>query len=262
MTKSTEDAKRKAQEDFEAWKKASSNNATSETRAQKSSSTAPSDVTDVTESSPSPKGPSERSRALREFTQSVGSKTKAVTVGTLAAVKEKLPSKARPEENTNMPSGDVPVTPEAESTEEAVTVNAEPAQPGAFSTAWARMKDVFTRRKKTVILSGIGALLLIFVVIFITRFEFVTTAQGIETTLGSSENRLVLIDTSAEAQREDLVVAVLPGQTPDAGQQLLMGSVFSMNDQTFALYDGEVIWQIPLQDVKGVVVFAEATEMP
>lgn len=262
MTKSTEDTKRKAQENFEAWKKASSNDATSETRAQKNSSTATSDVTDVTGSSASPKGASDKSRALREFTKSVGSKTKSVTVGTLAAVKEKLPSKARPELNEDVPSDDVPVTPEAEPTEEAVSVNAEPTKPGVFSTAWAWTKDVFTRRKKTVIVSGIGALLVIFVVIFITRFEFVTTAQGIETTLGSSENRLVLIDTSAEAKPEDLVVAVLPGQTPDAGQQLLMGSVFSMNDQTFALYDGEVIWQIPLQDVKGVVVFAEATELP
>jgi hypothetical protein len=60
------------------------------------------------------------------------------------------------------------------------------------------------------------------------------------------------------AQPEDLVVALLPG-----GQGLLiMGSVFSVNDQSYALYDGEVIWQIPLADIKGVVMFANATQIP
>jgi hypothetical protein len=41
-----------------------------------------------------------------------------------------------------------------------------------------------------------------------------------------------------------------------------MGSVFSVNDQSYALYDGEVIWQIPLADIKGVVMFADATQIP
>jgi hypothetical protein len=54
------------------------------------------------------------------------------------------------------------------------------------------------------------------------------------------------------------VVALLPG-----GQGfLIMGSVFSVNDQSYALYDGEVIWQIPLADIKGVVMFADATQIP
>jgi hypothetical protein len=38
--------------------------------------------------------------------------------------------------------------------------------------------------------------------------------------------------------------------------------VFSKNDETYALYDGEVIWQIPIGSIRGKVLFAEATQTP
>lgn len=54
-------------------------------------------------------------------------------------------------------------------------------------------------------------------------------------------------------------MAVQPGSPEDA-PELIIGTVFSSNEETYALYDGEVIWQIPLADLKGKVLFAEATQ--
>ena len=130
----------------------------------------------------------------------------------------------------------------------------------SFSLAglWEKI-TVFVRSNKKKIILGASALVIVVLSLsLIIRFDVVTASQGIETTLGSSENRTVIIDTVVTAQPEDLVVALLPG---DQGL-LIMGSVFSVNDQSYALYDGEVIWQIPLGDIKGVVIFASATEMP
>ena len=130
----------------------------------------------------------------------------------------------------------------------------------SFSLAglWGKITAFVRSNKKKVILSASALVLVVISLSLILRFEIVTANQGIDTTLGSSENRTVIIDTAVTAQPEDLVVALLPG-----GQGfLIMGSVFSVNDQSYALYDGEVIWQIPLADIKGVVMFADATQIP
>ncbi len=130
----------------------------------------------------------------------------------------------------------------------------------SFSLAglWGKITAFVGSNKKKVILGASALVLVVLSLSLIIRFDVVTAAQGIDTTLGSSVNRTVIIDTAVTAQPEDLVVALLPG-----GQGLLiMGSVFSVNDQSYALYDGEVIWQIPLADIKGVVMFANATQIP
>lgn len=130
----------------------------------------------------------------------------------------------------------------------------------SFSLAglWEKVVVFVRSNKKKVIFGASAFLIVVLSLSLIIRFDVVTASQGIDTTLGSSVNRTVIIDTAVTAQPEDLVVALLPG-----GQGLLiMGSVFSVNDQSYALYDGEVIWQIPLADVKGVVMFADATQIP
>lgn len=124
-------------------------------------------------------------------------------------------------------------------------------------------RDFSFLKRKSVIFGGVGAIVfIILLIVGFANFSFVTTKQGIETTLGSSDGRTVLIAKGSTAAQNDLVVAVLPGTAESDSEQLIIGTVFSMNDQTYALYDGEVIWQIPLDEVKGRVLFASATQEP
>jgi hypothetical protein len=90
----------------------------------------------------------------------------------------------------------------------------------------------------------------------------VTVTSGIETTLGSSENRTVLTLRTSDAAQDDLLVASLGVDIETNKEILVMGTVFSKNDQTYALYDGDVIWQITAEQIRGKVLFAEATEAP
>jgi hypothetical protein len=130
------------------------------------------------------------------------------------------------------------------------------------SAAPKRGSFSFAKHKTSIILGGVGVVLLGLVIFTFARFQVVTVAQGIETTLGASGERSVLIAKASEADRNDLVVAVLPGAGVDGKEVLIMGTVFSENDETYALYDGEVIWQIPLTDIRGMVMFAQATQVP
>jgi hypothetical protein len=77
--------------------------------------------------------------------------------------------------------------------------------------------------------------------------------------LGEAKGTQVLIQVDAAIAPNDLVVAIQPGSPEDA-PELIIGTVFSSNEETYALYDGEVIWQIPLEDLRGKVIFAEATQ--
>lgn len=120
----------------------------------------------------------------------------------------------------------------------------------------------FAKHKTSIILGGVGIVVLGLVIFSFARFQVVTVAQGIETTLGASEERTVLIAKASEAERNDLIVAVLPGSGVEGKEVLILGSVFSENGETYAVYDGEVIWQIPLSDLRGMVMFASATEAP
>lgn len=153
----------------------------------------------------------------------------------------------------------------AESAAEKKTAAATSSSDDAESSTepLAPKRDFSFLKRKSVLFGGMGAIIVIILLIVgFANFAFVTTKQGIETTLGSSDGRTVLIAKGSTAAQSDLVVAVLPGTTDTDAEQLIMGTVFSMNDQTYALYDGEVIWQIPLDDVKGRVLFASATQVP
>lgn len=102
----------------------------------------------------------------------------------------------------------------------------------------------------------------IFLVIIWLNFGFVKVSQGIETTRGPSENKNIFISKTDNVSRDDLVVAVLPGTGVDSDELLVAGTVFSSNEQYYAIYDGEVIWQIPIDQIRGKVVFAKPTQSP
>ena len=130
---------------------------------------------------------------------------------------------------------------------------------GFLETIRATYSDATPRTKKIALSSVIGGVVLIIVIVLLAKFEFVTPDAGIKTSLGSAKGHSVLIEKGASIGPNDLIVAVQPGSPEDA-PELIIGTVFSSNEETYALYDGEVIWQIPVGDLKGKVLFAEATQ--
>jgi hypothetical protein len=120
-----------------------------------------------------------------------------------------------------------------------------------------------TRLTKPVafVVSGVSVIVVLSLTV-ILNFAYLTVGSGIETTLGSSEDRTVLVLKASDAQGGDLLVASLSVDEDTNQEILVMGTVFSKNDQTYALYDGDVIWQITADQIRGIVLFAEATESP
>lgn len=94
------------------------------------------------------------------------------------------------------------------------------------------------------------------------NFTNLTVASGIETTLGPSDNRSVFVVKASDAGQGDLIVASLSIDSETGQELLIIGTVFSKNEQSYALYDGEVIWQISAEQIRGKVLFAEATQTP
>lgn len=115
------------------------------------------------------------------------------------------------------------------------------------------------RSKKVALISVITGVAFILLLVSVIKFEFVTPDAGIKTNLGSGAGHVVFIEKNATIAPNDLIVAVQPGSSEDS-PELIIGTVFSFNEETYALYDGEVIWQIPVADLKGKVLFAEATQ--
>lgn len=135
---------------------------------------------------------------------------------------------------------------------------------GVFDKVASKSKDLLKGKikKSVVVIAGGATLVVALGLTLLLNFSPVTVTSGIQTTLGSSENRSVLTLKSSDANQGDLLVASL-GVDQDTNQEILvMGTVFSKNDQTYALYDGEVIWQITAEQIRGIVLFAEATEVP
>ena len=135
---------------------------------------------------------------------------------------------------------------------------------GVFTKVASKSRDLFKGKvkKSVVVIAGGATLVVALGLTLLLNFSSVTVTSGIETTLGSSENRSVLTIQASDANQGDLLVASL-GVDQDTNQEILvMGTVFSKNDQTYALYDGEVIWQITADQIRGKVLFAEATEVP
>jgi len=162
---------------------------------------------------------------------------------------------------------DTPATPTVDDTKVAVNptsdIRVESVSPAAgpkFSTPKpVNPKAIPTKLGRGALISA-GVLIVAASTYGYVRFDFVTATQGIDTTLGESANRAIVIDTFADVARTDLVAAKLPYPKDDGSDAILIGTVFSDNTETVAVYDGEVIWQIPVGDVLGTVMFATATE--
>jgi hypothetical protein len=127
------------------------------------------------------------------------------------------------------------------------------------ASARTKYTEASPRNKKITVASVVAAVVLLVVIVLGAKFEYVTPNGGIETSLGDGMGTTVLIEKGAAIAPNDLIVAVQPGSPEDA-PELIIGTVFSSNEETYALYDGEVIWQIPLADLKGKVLFATATQ--
>jgi hypothetical protein len=166
-----------------------------------------------------------------------------------------------PKEKTEKPAKTVAQTaepkaaPEA-SVEKTLVVARLKALPASARTKFSKASP---RNKKITVASVVAAVVLVVVIVLGVKFEYVTPDGGIETSLGDGMGTTVLIEKGAAIAPNDLIVAVQPGSPEDA-PELIIGTVFSSNEETYALYDGEVIWQIPLADLKGKVLFAEPTQ--
>jgi hypothetical protein len=135
---------------------------------------------------------------------------------------------------------------------------------GAIGKLFSKSKKLAGVRvsKPVAIFGGVlSAILAIGLTLFL-NLTYMTVSAGIETTLGSSENRTVLTLKASEAKQGNLLVASLGVDEETDQEILIIGTVFSLNEQTYALYDGEVIWQITGEQIRGLVLFAEATQTP
>jgi len=121
-------------------------------------------------------------------------------------------------------------------------------------------KAVPIKRFRLIAIVGLGLVVVGASTYGLTRFDFVTATQGIDTTHGISANRGFVLDTADDVAPNDLVAALLPSADEESSDGVLIGTVFSENAETVAVYDGEVIWQIPVGNVLGTVLFATATE--
>lgn len=88
-----------------------------------------------------------------------------------------------------------------------------------------------------------------------------TISEGITTNRGPGNGQTVLIDKTTIAEQGDLVVGVMPGTSGTDDEKYVMGTVFSANDQTYAVYDGNVVWQVPISELKGKVLFATPADI-
>lgn len=113
-----------------------------------------------------------------------------------------------------------------------------------------------------VILIATGAVVIAVLAYGMLSIESVPISEGIATTRGPGDGQTVLIDKTTSANQGDLVVGVMPGTSGSDDEKYVMGTIFSANDETYAVYDGEVVWQVPIGDLKGKVLFASPTEFP
>lgn len=116
-------------------------------------------------------------------------------------------------------------------------------------------------KKLTFVVGGLSLAIVIGLTAFL-NLSYMTVSAGIETNLGTSENRTLFTIRASDAEQGDLIVAALSMNSETNEELLVVGTVFSKNEQSYALYDGEVIWQISADQIRGKVLFAEATESP
>ena len=137
-----------------------------------------------------------------------------------------------------------------------------PRNLASLKSATDKLKSIpnINWNKKNSIVGGVIAAILVTGIFSIIKFDLVKVSQGIETSRGPADSKTFLVGKTDKFEVNDLVVAQLPGTTGD--ENLLVASIFSQNTEFYALYDGEVIWQVAKDSLLGKVYFAEATQLP
>ena len=117
---------------------------------------------------------------------------------------------------------------------------------GPLRKVWGNISSQEFRSNKVVVLSA-GAILVGGLMIFgFVKFEFVTVTEGVTTSNGPSEGQRFFIEKTGSAERNDLVVGLMPGSEEGENEKLVMGTVFSKNDETFAVLGDNVVWHLPV----------------
>lgn len=241
-------SKNNAVENFEEWRKNKAS--TEETASEFSGET----VTSIEKPAAPQQGEPTVSALSVRFAKALDSLA-ALSKSGVARIKLAMAPKEKTEKSLSEPEKKKSnsKTDSAEKTSLTSKLKALPA------TARAKYSEASARNKKITLATVIAVPVIVIAVILVAKFEFVTPNVGIKTSAGPIPGASVLIEKGAAIAPNDLIVAVQPGSPEDA-PELIIGTVFSSNEETYALYDGEVIWQIPVGDLKGKVLFAEATQ--
>lgn len=157
-------------------------------------------------------------------------------------------------------SAEKPATPRAKKTAPAVTQAPPTAIKPTVANPSPRGQKSLSKRK--IIVGAIGVSVVAATAFTLMTFELVTVSEGITTNHGPGDGQTVLIHKTTEAAQSDLVVGIMPGTTGTENEEYVMGTVFSLNDETYAIYDGEVVWQVPLPELKGKVLFSTPEQTP
>lgn len=202
---------------------------------------------------PQPPSPSPAKKPTNSVS---GAPTQPAEAPEKPAKKVRLPRAKKPRK----PEPSVPVI--ASPDVEAVAV--KPARPSENVLGVAsKTPDRQARRPAAKILViAAGSLVLAAVGYGLLSIDSVTISEGIATNRGPGNGQTVLIDKTTTANQGDLVVGVMPGTSGTEDEKYVMGTVFSSNDETYAVYDGNVVWQVPIKELRGKVLFATPEEFP
>ena len=154
-----------------------------------------------------------------------------------------------------------PETPRAKKTAPAVT-QAPPAAINPTDANPSSPRGLRSPSKRNIVVGAIGVGVVAVTAFTLMTFELVTVSEGITTNHGLGDGQTVLIHKTTEAAQSDLVVGIMPGTTGTDNEEYVMGTVFSLNDETYAIYDGEVVWQVPFAELKGKVLFSTPEQTP
>lgn len=130
------------------------------------------------------------------------------------------------------------------------------------STSVRSIANLGTKRTRVYALAGAALVVVGLVIFLLIKFHFVTVTQGIETTAGAAAGKVVLVDALSNPKQGDLILGNIASGVMGTPEKTVMGTVFTSNAETYAVYDGKVIWQLPKSKLVGKVMFLEPTQKP
>lgn len=169
---------------------------------------------------------------------------------------------------TPAPAKAIPVKKIKQAKPVVVPAPAAPPTTGRALPEWARNLEAnkpsggrVKPRVATILALG-GAVVVVAASYVALAFDNITVSEGIRTSTGPGDGQSVLVMKTTSADQGDLVVGVMPGTGDDFETEYVMGTVFSSNEETYAIYDGEVVWQVPISQLTGKVLFSKPDQFP